>query len=115
MRKLYFQIYLGVVASLVLLVVLAATFWHFQGKNSPQNQILQTVRDVIVMALPPADAPPELQRQCWRSWRAPPCRVCLCIPPTIVCWRIPVAACCRRSLACKRTNGCTDPTINQPG
>ncbi len=63
MRKLYFRIYMGVVASLVLLAVLAATFWHFQGKNSPQNQIFQTVRDVIVMALPPADAPPELQQE----------------------------------------------------
>lgn len=63
MRKLYFQIYLGVVASLVLLVLLVAAFWHFQGKNSPQNQIFQTVRDVIVMALPPADAPREQQQE----------------------------------------------------
>lgn len=62
MRKLYFQIYMGVIASLVLLVVLAATFWHFQGKNSPQNQIFETVRDVIVMALPPADAPRAQQQ-----------------------------------------------------
>lgn len=57
MRKLYFQIYMGVVASLVLLVVLVATFWHFQDNNSPQSQILETVRDVIVLALPPAHAP----------------------------------------------------------
>lgn len=62
MRKLYFQIYMGVVASLVLLVVLVGAFWHYQGKNSPQNQIFETVRDVIVMALPPADAP-EAQQQ----------------------------------------------------
>jgi len=62
MRKLYFQIYMGVIASLVLLVVLVATFWHYQGKNSPQNQIFETVRDVIVMALPPADAPRAQQQ-----------------------------------------------------
>jgi signal transduction histidine kinase len=63
MKKLYFQIYMGVIASLVLLVVLVATFWHYQGKNSPQNQIFETVRDVIVMALPPADAPRAQQQE----------------------------------------------------
>ena len=57
MRKLYFQIYLGVIASLALLVVLAGTFWHFQGRNSPPAQMLQTVRDVIVMVLPAPNAP----------------------------------------------------------
>ena len=57
MRKLYFQIYLGVIASLALLVILAGTFWHFQGRSSPPAQMLQTVRDVIVMVLPAPDAP----------------------------------------------------------
>jgi len=61
-KKLYFQIYLGVIASLALLVVLAGAFWHFQGENSPPNQIMQTVRDVIVLALPAPDAPPEQQQ-----------------------------------------------------
>jgi len=62
MRRLYFQIYLGVIASLALLVTAAGVFFHFQGKHSPQNQILQTVRDVIVLALPPADAPTTQQQ-----------------------------------------------------
>lgn len=62
MKKLYFQIYLGVIASLALLVILAGTFFHFQGKNSPQNEVLQTVRDVIVLALPPPDAPQSQQQ-----------------------------------------------------
>ena len=62
MRKLYFQIYLGVIASLALLVILAGTFWHFQGRNSPPAQMLQTVRDVIVMVLPSPDAP-EVEQQ----------------------------------------------------
>lgn len=62
MRKLYFQIYLGVIASLALLVVLAGALWHFQGADSPQNQMFQTVRDVIMLALPAADAPPEQQQ-----------------------------------------------------
>lgn len=62
MRKLYFQIYLGVIASLALLVLAAGAFFHFQGERSPQHQILQTVRDVIVLALPPAEAPPMQQQ-----------------------------------------------------
>jgi signal transduction histidine kinase len=62
MRKLYFQIYLGVIASLALLVVLAGAFWHYQGANSPQNQIFQTVRDVIMLALPAPDAPDAQQQ-----------------------------------------------------
>jgi signal transduction histidine kinase len=62
MRKLYFQIYMGVVSSLALLVVLGGMFWHFQGASSPQNQVFQTVRDVIMMALPAADAP-EAEQQ----------------------------------------------------
>ncbi|HEU0282764.1 MAG TPA: ATP-binding protein [Gallionella sp.] len=62
MRKLYFQIYMGVITSLALLVVLAGAFWHFQGMNSPQGQVLQTVRDVIVLALPAPDAPAAQQQ-----------------------------------------------------
>ena len=62
MRKLYFQIYLGVIASIALLVILAGTLWHFQGRNSPPAQMLKTVRDVIVMILPPPDAPPAEQQ-----------------------------------------------------
>jgi signal transduction histidine kinase len=63
LRKLYFQIYLGVVASLAMLVLLAGLFWHFEGGKSPANQIFETVRDVIVMALPPTDAEPTKQQE----------------------------------------------------
>ena len=62
MRKLYFQIYLGVITSLALLVLAAGAIFHFQGAHSPQNQILQTVRDVVVLALPPQDAPAAQQQ-----------------------------------------------------
>jgi signal transduction histidine kinase len=63
MRRLYFQIYLGVVASLALLVGLASLFFHFEGKHSPQNEMLATVREVIVLALPPADAAAARQQE----------------------------------------------------
>ncbi len=63
LRKLYFQIYLGVVASLAMLVLLAGLFWHFEGSKSPANQVFETVRDVIVMALPPTDAEPAKQQE----------------------------------------------------
>lgn len=62
MRKLYFQIYMGVIASLALLVVLAGAFWHFQGQHSPQSEVMSTVRDVIVLALPAPDAPAAQQQ-----------------------------------------------------
>ncbi|BBE50550.1 Sensor protein RstB [Ferriphaselus amnicola] len=62
MKKLYFQIYLGVIGSLALLVVSAGAFFHFQGENSPQNQLFQTMRDVIVLALPTPDAPDAQQQ-----------------------------------------------------
>ncbi|NOT99711.1 MAG: HAMP domain-containing protein [Sideroxydans sp.] len=62
MRKLYFQIYMGVIASLALLVVLAGAFWHFQGQNSPQSEVMGTVRDVIMLALPAPDAPAAQQQ-----------------------------------------------------
>lgn len=63
LRKLYFQIYLGVVASLATLVLLAGLFWHFEGDKSPPNQVFETVRDVILMALPPPDAEPAKQQE----------------------------------------------------
>ena len=63
LRKLYFQIYLGVVASLAALVLLAGLFWHFEGDKSPPNQVFETVRDVILMALPPPDAEPAKQQE----------------------------------------------------
>lgn len=62
MRKLYFHIYLGVIGSLALLVVSAGAFFHLQGKDSPPNQLVQTVRDVIVLALPAPDAPDAQQQ-----------------------------------------------------
>jgi signal transduction histidine kinase len=63
LRRLYFQIYLGVVASLAALVLLAGLFWHFEGDKSPPNQVFETVRDVILLALPPPDAEPAKQQE----------------------------------------------------
>ena len=63
LRKLYFRIYLSVVASLTALVLLTGLFWHFEGDKSPPNQVFETVRDVILMALPPADAEPAKQQE----------------------------------------------------
>ncbi len=62
MRRLYFQIYMGVIASLALLVALAGAFWHFQGQHSPQSEVMHIVRDVIVLALPAPDAPAAQQQ-----------------------------------------------------
>ena len=63
LRRLYFQIYLAVVASLAALVLLAGLFWHFEGDKLPPNQVFETVRDVILMALPPPDAAPAKQQE----------------------------------------------------
>jgi signal transduction histidine kinase len=62
MRKLYFQIYLGVVGSLVLLAVMVGAFFHLQGGDPAKNEMLQTMREVITLALPEPDAPLEQQQ-----------------------------------------------------
>ena len=63
MRRLYQKIYLAVIASLVLVVLVAGAAWRFGAEFSPANQAFEIVGGVAAAVLPPASAPRALQAQ----------------------------------------------------
>lgn len=62
MKRLYLKIYLTIIASLVLVVLIAAAFWRI-GENSTSSQAYEIAAELAVAALPPADAPAATQRE----------------------------------------------------
>src|SRR6266511_1595102 len=63
MRRLYQKIYLTIIASLLLVVLVAGAFWRFGADGSPASQAFEMAGELAGAALPPADAPPQLQQQ----------------------------------------------------
>ena len=63
MKKLYVQIYLTVVASLVLVVIAAGAMWRFALEAGPGAQAVEMAGEVAAALLPPADAPREQHQQ----------------------------------------------------
>lgn len=63
MKRLYFQIYLTVIASLFLVVLAAGAMWRFAGDSGPFAQGMEMAGEVAAAALPPADAPRDVQQQ----------------------------------------------------
>src|SRR6476620_5024804 len=63
MRRLYLQVYLTIVASLVLVVLTAGLLWHFIGGIGPFGPQFEVVGEVIAELVPPADAPAQAQQQ----------------------------------------------------
>lgn len=63
MRRLSTQIYLTIVAGLVLVVVLTGTFWRIGADNPQIRQAFQVAGELAAAALPPADAPLSAQRE----------------------------------------------------
>jgi signal transduction histidine kinase len=63
MRRLYLQVYLTIVASLVLVVLTAGLTWHLMAGVPPFGQPFEIARDVIAELVPPAHAPPQVQQQ----------------------------------------------------
>ena len=61
MKKLYVQIYLTVVASLVLVVIAAGAMWRFALDAGPGAQAVEMVGEVAAALLPPPEAPREEQ------------------------------------------------------
>ena len=57
MRRLYQKIYLTIIASLVLVVLVAGAVWRFGAQYSPANQAFEIAGEVAAAVLPPADAP----------------------------------------------------------
>ncbi|MCC7348402.1 MAG: HAMP domain-containing protein [Variibacter sp.] len=63
MRRLYLKIYLTIIASLLLVVLMAAAIWRFGLENSPAAQAFEMAGELVFAALPPADAPRAVQQQ----------------------------------------------------
>ena len=63
MRRLYLQVYLTIVASLVLVVLTAGLLWHFIAGVPPFGQPFEIARELIAELVPPPDAPPQVQQR----------------------------------------------------
>ena len=63
MRRLYLQVYLTIVASLVLVVLTAALLWHFFAGVGPFGPHFEVAGEIIAELVPPANAPPQAQQQ----------------------------------------------------
>jgi signal transduction histidine kinase len=62
-KRLYLQVYLTFVASLVLLVVTAGGLWRFIAGVPALDQTFEAVSMVLAEQIPPAGAAPELQQR----------------------------------------------------
>src|SRR5438045_9482044 len=63
MRRLYLQVYLTIVASLVLVVLTAGLLWHFIGGIGPFGPQFEVLGEVIADLVPPGKAPAQAQQQ----------------------------------------------------
>ena len=63
MRRLYLQVYLTIVASLVLVVLTAGLLWHFFAGFGPFGQQFEVAGEVIAELVPAANAPAAAQQQ----------------------------------------------------
>ena len=63
MRRLYQSIYLTIIASLLVVVLVAGAVWRFGPGDSPPTQAAEVAGDLAAAALPPANAPREVQQQ----------------------------------------------------
>lgn len=57
MRRLYQKIYLTIVASLVLVVLVAGAIWRLGAENTPAAQAFEMAGELVAALLPPATAP----------------------------------------------------------
>ena len=57
MRRLYQTIYLTIVATLLLVVLIAGAVWRLGSPVSPFGQALEMAGELAGTALPPANAP----------------------------------------------------------
>jgi signal transduction histidine kinase len=62
-KRLYLQVYLTVVACLLLVVLAAGAMWRFAVDAGPASQVFELAGEVAAAALPAADAPREAQQQ----------------------------------------------------
>ena len=63
MRRLYLQIYLTIIASLVLVVILSSLLWEFYGREEGGSELLQSISELVSVSLPEKDADAEEQQK----------------------------------------------------
>ena len=63
MKRLYQKIYLTIIASLLLVVLVAGTVWRLGGDRMPVAQAFEMAGELAGAALPAADAPATAQQQ----------------------------------------------------
>jgi signal transduction histidine kinase len=63
MNRLYLQVYLTIVGSLVLVVLTAGVLWHFIAGVPPFSQPFEIAGEVVAQLVPRADAPLSVQQQ----------------------------------------------------
>jgi signal transduction histidine kinase len=62
MRRLYQKIYLTIVASLVLVVIVAGAIWRLGAENTPAAQAFEMAGELVSVLLPAASAPQSEQQ-----------------------------------------------------
>ncbi len=63
MRRLYLKIYLTIIASLLLVVLVAGGVWRWGAGGPPGSQVFEIAGEIASLALPPADAPRAEQQR----------------------------------------------------
>jgi signal transduction histidine kinase len=70
MRHLYKQLYLTIIASLLLVVLLGGLLWRFAPGHSASQQAFEFVGELVAPRLPPADADAGLQQRALEAIRS---------------------------------------------
>jgi signal transduction histidine kinase len=70
MHRLYRQIYLTIIASLMLVVLFGGMMWQFAPRSSPGQEGLELIGEIIAPVLPPADADDATQQRTLNSIHA---------------------------------------------
>jgi signal transduction histidine kinase len=63
MRRLYQKIYLVFLASLIAVVAISGLSWRMGQANLPHSEVLDFAGELVLAALPPADAPAQAQQR----------------------------------------------------
>src|SRR5215467_8986470 len=63
MRRLYQKIYLVFLASLIAVVAISGLSWRMGQANLPHSEVLDFAGELVLAALPPADALPQAQQR----------------------------------------------------
>jgi signal transduction histidine kinase len=63
MRRLYHQLYLTIIASLLLVVLMAGVLWRFAPSETRTDQAFEFAGELLAAQLPPADAAAAQQQQ----------------------------------------------------